>query len=447
MARQVKALLLAAGLGTRLRPLTDTVPKCLVPVAGRPLLSYWLDRLAHAGVSEAVINTHALADRVRAFIEEANRSGPPFLIESHEPTLLGSAVTVAANPRLADDADEVVIVYTDNLSDVDLRALLAYHRAHDDPATMLLFRAPDPKACGIAELDDAGRVVSFVEKPAEPKGDLANAGVYVFDAAAYREIAALGAFDLGFDVLPRFVGRMRGWAWGGYHRDIGTPEALDRARADFPKVLAAGRRPAVFLDRDGTLIEHVPYLADPALVRLLPGVAEGLRALGAAGFVRVVVSNQSVIGRGKASRAQVDAVHDAVRARLAEAGAAVDAIYDCPVAPCGDDRTILEHPDRKPAPGMLLRAASELGLDLGASWMIGDLISDALAGAHAGCRGSILVRNGQAADDDESDAAPGVLVRDDFAAAADAVLAAARAAREGSGTPRARGMIRRGALP
>jgi D-glycero-D-manno-heptose 1,7-bisphosphate phosphatase len=172
-------------------------------------------------------------------------------------------------------------------------------------------------------------------------------------------------------------------------------------------------------------------------------VAEGLRALGAAGFVRVVVSNQSVIGRGKASRAQVDAVHDAMRARLAEAGAAVDAVYDCPVAPCGDDRTVLEHPDRKPGPGMLLRAASELGLDLGASWMIGDMISDALAGAHAGCRGSVLVRNGQTPDDGEADAAPGVFVCDDFAAAAAAVLAA----RGGAGTARARGMTLRGALP
>ncbi|HWE37750.1 MAG TPA: HAD-IIIA family hydrolase [Isosphaeraceae bacterium] len=447
MARRVKALLLAAGLGSRLRPLTDTVPKCLVPVAGRPLLAYWLDRLGDAGVAEAVVNTHALSDRVRDFIAGANRGGPIRLVEAHEPTLLGSAGTVAANPHLADDADEVLILYADNLSDVDLRALLAYHRAHDDPATMLLFRAPDPRACGIAELDDAGRVVSFVEKPAEPRGDLANAGVYVLDASAYREVAALGAFDLGFDVLPRFVGRMRGWAWGGYHRDIGTPEALAAARADFPTVLAAGRRPAVFLDRDGTIIEHVPYLADPARVRLLPGVAEGLRRLGAAGFVRVVVSNQSVIGRGMATRAQVAAVHDAMRARLAEAGAAVDAIYDCPVAPRGDDRTALEHPDRKPGPGMLLRAASELGLDLGASWMIGDMISDALAGINAGCRGSILVRTGKELADAEAGAAPGLLVRDDFATAAEAVLAAGRATRGGSGPARARGMIHGGALP
>ena len=87
------------------------------------------------------------------------------------------------------------------------------------------------------------------------------------------------AFDLGFEVLPRFVGRMRGWAWEGYHLDVGTHEALEKARRDAPGCwpAAAGgrRRPAVFLDRDGTIIEHVHYLSDPAVVRLLPGAGRG----------------------------------------------------------------------------------------------------------------------------------------------------------------------------
>ena len=126
-----------------------------------------------------------------------------------------------ANADLADLADQIVIIYADNLSDIDLRPLLDFHRSHKDPFTMVLFRAPNPRACGIAELDAVGRIVSFIEKPDQPATDLANAGLYVIDASAYREIAALRAFDLGFDVLPRFVGRMRGWVWGGYHLDIG----------------------------------------------------------------------------------------------------------------------------------------------------------------------------------------------------------------------------------
>ncbi len=237
----VKALLLAGGLGTRLRPLTDTVPKCLVPIAGRPLLDVWVECLAAAGIREARINTHALAELVRAYIGQVNIGGRLRLAESHEPVLLGSAGTVTANADLADGAEQVVIIYADNFSDIDLRPLIAFHRQHDDPVTMVLFRAPDPRACGIAELDGEGRVVSFVEKPDRPASDLANAGLYVVDAAAYREIAALKAFDLGFEVIPRFVGRMRGWIWDGYYLDIGTHEALKRAERDsrelFPETM------------------------------------------------------------------------------------------------------------------------------------------------------------------------------------------------------------------
>jgi D,D-heptose 1,7-bisphosphate phosphatase len=424
----VKALLLAGGLGTRLRPLTDTTPKCLVTVGGRPLLDIWIDGVVEAGIREARINTHALADQVRLYIQEVNSRGKLRLVETYEPELLGSAGTVSANADLADDADQVLIVYADNLSDIDLRPLLAFHRAHDDPFTMVLFRAPNPRACGIAELDARGRIVSFVEKPERPATDLANAGLYVVDADAYREIAAMNAFDLGFEVLPRFVGRMRGWVWGGYHLDIGTHEALARARADFDEIFPArgrGLRPAVFLDRDGTLIEHVHYLSDPGRVRLLPGAAEAIRKLRRAGFACVLITNQSAVGRGMITEARLQEIHAEMDRQLAEQGAALDAIYYCTDVPSGDGRTVVENDNRKPGPGMLRRAAAELGLDLSASWMVGDLISDVLAGLNAGCR-SFLVRSGQGAlaDPDDPAVAGRCLVLPDFVAASETILQA-----------------------
>jgi NDP-sugar pyrophosphorylase family protein len=230
--RDVRVLLLAGGLGSRLRPLTDVVPKCLVPIAGRPLLDHWFDRFAEAGLRDVRINTHHLPELVRAYIERMNQRGRFRVRESFEPRLLGSAGTVRANRDLADDAGACLIVYADNLSDVDLRRLLDFHRAHGGPMTMMLFRAANPERCGIAELDGDGRIVSFVEKPERPPSNLANAGLYVLTPEAYREVSDMGAFDLGFDVLPHFVGRMRGWIWDGYHLDIGTPEALQRAQAD-----------------------------------------------------------------------------------------------------------------------------------------------------------------------------------------------------------------------
>lgn len=153
-------------------------------------------------------------------------------------------------------------------------------------------------------------------------------------------------------------------------------------------------RPAVFLDRDGTIIEHVHYLDDPAQVRLLPGAAEAIRALRTAGFACVMVTNQSAIGRGLLTLERFDQVQEEVFRQLREQRADLDGTYFCPVVPVTDNPTVVEHPDRKPGPGMLLRAARELDLDVSRSWMVGDALSDVFAGRNAGCCGTVLVRTG-----------------------------------------------------
>lgn len=153
-------------------------------------------------------------------------------------------------------------------------------------------------------------------------------------------------------------------------------------------------RPAVFLDRDGTLIEAIHYLADPALVRLFPGVAEALQLLRDAGFACVVATNQSGVGRGIITLEQLALIHQEMTRQLGEAGAALDGIYWCAHRPKLDDNTVIEHVDRKPGPGMLLRAARDLNLNLAESWIVGDQLGDMLAGRNAACKGGILVRSG-----------------------------------------------------
>lgn len=182
-------------------------------------------------------------------------------------------------------------------------------------------------------------------------------------------------------------------------------------------------RPAVFLDRDDTLVADVPYLTDPAALRVLPGAARALADLRRAGFVLVLATNQSVVGRGLLSEDGLRAIHDEFQRLLAAEGASLDAIYYCTHAPRADDRTVVEHPDRKPAPGMLLRAAADLGLDLPRSWMVGDRISDVLAGLGAGCR-SILVGSNATLDELPSpDEAGRTFAVADLTAAAALILA------------------------
>ena len=151
--------------------------------------------------------------------------------------------------------------------------------------------------------------------------------------------------------------------------------------------------PAIFLDRDGTIIELVHHLNNPDEVRLIGGAGQAIKLLADAGFDIVIVTNQSVIGRGKLTQAGLAEVHAEMNRQLAQYDAQIAKIYFCPVVPTQKDQTIIENTMRKPGPGMLLQAAQEHGLDLDQSWMVGDTVSDMAAGKNAGCQ-SILVRTG-----------------------------------------------------
>lgn len=223
---------MAAGLGTRLRPLTLAQPKCLVPIRGEPLLGYWLRLCRQHGVRELLINTHQFPEVVRAYLAGAARDLT--LHVTFEPVLLGSAGTVRDNRWFVEGERAFFILYADNLTEANLPAMAAFHATHGGPLTMALFRAERPESCGIATLDSAGRVVAFVEKPTRPTSDLANAGIYVAGPDVLDLIPAKGPADFGYHVLPQLVGRMYGFILKGYHLDIGTPEHYARANATWP---------------------------------------------------------------------------------------------------------------------------------------------------------------------------------------------------------------------
>lgn len=228
----MKAFLLAAGVGSRLRPLTDTTPKCMLDFGGQPILDIWLDEFHRAGVDEVLVNLHHLADVVSRHL--AGRSDPPPVRTFYEPELLGSAGTLAANRGWIGADDMFLACNADNLTDFDLQLLVTAHRQSGAIATLAVFRSPQPSAGGVVELSADGIVIGFAEKPMRPVSDLVNAGMYAFHPSVLDELGGQCHADIGYDLLPKLVGRARTVLVDGYLRDIGTADAYRRAREEWP---------------------------------------------------------------------------------------------------------------------------------------------------------------------------------------------------------------------
>lgn len=229
----MKAFLLAAGIGSRLRPITDTMPKPMVTIDGQPMLDIWLDAFDRAGVDEVLVNLHHLPDVVRDHVAE--RTAPPAVRTVFEPDLLGSAGTLRANRDWVDGDDMFLACNADNLTDFDLRSLIDAHRTHDVMATLSVFHSPNPSAGGVVDLDADGVIAGFTEKPPAPVSDLTNAGMYAFAPSVLDEIDGAPPRDIGYDLLPRLVGRARAVLVEGFFRDIGTVDAYQQARKEWPE--------------------------------------------------------------------------------------------------------------------------------------------------------------------------------------------------------------------
>jgi mannose-1-phosphate guanylyltransferase len=219
----MKAFLLAAGLGTRLKPLTDSIPKCLVPINGRPLLQYWLDICERGGITEALINTHHHPDRVMDFLRRYK--GKVKITASYEKDLLGSGGTILKNREFVAGDDPFLIIYADNFSTLDLRRFRDFHSCHKTLCTLAVYESKRPETGGVVELDPKGNVVSFEEKPKTPRSNLISSGIFITTNRIFDYFPEKDSIDFGYDVLPRLVGNMVAYVMKEFIQDIGTPES------------------------------------------------------------------------------------------------------------------------------------------------------------------------------------------------------------------------------
>lgn len=230
-----KALLLAGGLGSRLKPLTDTIPKCLVPICGKPLLDYWLEILVNAGIDSILINTHYLANQVISHCEQSKYKDVIDIV--YEPELLGTAGTLRSNRKYFEK--KILLAHADNFTIFDVDAFVNMHnkRSKNCQATMMTFTTDTPSSCGIVELNQEGVLIDFHEKVSNPPSNKANAAVFLLENSCLAWLDQnLDAVDFCKDVIPLGLGQIQTFHNSIYHRDIGTPESYQLANLDYQQL-------------------------------------------------------------------------------------------------------------------------------------------------------------------------------------------------------------------
>ena len=227
----MKMLLLAAGFGTRLLPLTKEIPKCMVKIANKPLLQYWLEDFEKSNfITELYINTHYLHEVVEEFLQSWKSNKKITLL--FEKDLLGTGATIIKLSKQLQDFD-LFVAHADNFTNLKIDQLIKAHKKRPENATITMasFKTTDPKSCGIIDVDSDGVVISFEEKPKIPKSNNANAAIYCLSNCVVEKISKIQMQkqDFSFDIIPLFVEKIYAFPIAGYHLDIGTIVNYEKA--------------------------------------------------------------------------------------------------------------------------------------------------------------------------------------------------------------------------
>lgn len=306
----MKAVVLVGGEGTRLRPLTETIPKPLIPFMNRPFLHHVLDHLARHGVEEVVLSSSYLEREFKTFLEE--RGGPPRVVWITEPEPLGTCGAVAGARYLLDGT--FLVLNGDVLTDLDLSALVAFHRERQAVATIALAPVGDARPYGLVDREPDGRVRAFREKPPDPVPGRINAGTYVLEPRALDGVPEGVAVSIERETFPELIARgepVYSFVWEGYWRDLGTHAAYLRAHLDALEGLISGAAYDRPLLADGVRLDGSAEVGPLAVLGPAVTVEAGARV------DRSVLHRGSRVGEGAV-------VEDSILGPSSEVGSAAE---------------------------------------------------------------------------------------------------------------------------
>lgn len=385
--RGLESIILAGGLGTRLRDAVPDLPKCMAPVAERPFLFYVINSLRLQGIEKFIFSLGYKHEVIEAYLaDQFSRLQYECVIEM-EPLGTGGAIQLACKKATTEN---VLVTNGDTLFHADVAALLSLHMEHSaDPiatgCTVALKPMENFDRYGVVEIDETYTIKSFREKQFYQKG-LINGGVYILNKEHLAAQNFPQKFSFEKDFLEKQVpsGKLKGLPQDGYFIDIGIPEDYTKAQTDLSKpplnLKAIDKNWTLFLDRDGVINVDKPgsYIFNPGEFVFMEGFPEGFKKFSDKFRHTIVVTNQRGVGRGLMTENDLKDIHQKMQQGVKAAGGNIDAVYYA-TAVANDD------PARKPNPGMAVRARADFpDIDLNRSIMVGNNISDMQFGRNAG---------------------------------------------------------------
>ena len=406
----MKVVIMAGGKGTRIQSIASDIPKPMIPINGVPVLEREIISLRDQGFKDIILTIGYMADKIKEYFGNGNKLGVhiEYFVEDKPLGNAGALFFLNLN-------DNFLLLNSDAVFDVDFNRMVAFHYSHGGLVTLFTHPNSHPYDSGLIVTGKDNEVESWLTKEDErPKyyKNRVNAGLHVINPKVLQlsginkeKIGKEIKVDLDRQILKPLCGTHQMFCYDSpeYVKDMGTPERYNSVCNDFEKGIVSSKnlrnkQKAIFLDRDGTINKYVGFLRKPEELELLPDSAEAIKLINASGYLAIVVTNQPVIARGEVTWEGLEEIHNKLETELGKQGAYLDAIYFCPHHP--DKGFKGEVPElkivcdcRKPKPGMLLKAAEDLNIDLKSSYMIGDSNSDVEAGNAAGCK-SIKIEEG-----------------------------------------------------
>jgi D-glycero-alpha-D-manno-heptose 1-phosphate guanylyltransferase len=375
-----EAIILAGGLGTRLRDTVPDLPKCMAPVAGRPFLFYVINELRKQGIEKFVFSLGYKHELIEEYLKAQFSTLHFNCSVEEEPLGTGGAIRLACE-KTTDE--HVLVVNGDTLFRIDLKSLTAIHHDHSADTTLALKPMKNFDRYGVVELNEDNSVKGFREKQFCAAG-LINGGVYLLNVKSFSSREWPQKFSFEKEWLETGLDRLYGSVQDGYFIDIGIPEDYEKAQKELKQapldLSAIDKKWTLFLDRDGVINEDkdgsyiftpdefVFTTGAPALFKKLTGLFNHI----------IVITNQRGVGRGLMSEEALADIHYKMLEEVKGAGGNIDAIYYC-------TSIHNDHPLRKPNPGMAMQAIADFpDIDLSRSIIVGNNLSDMLFGRNAG---------------------------------------------------------------